>query len=117
MTDLKTIKIVNKPWGEERIYALTDKYIGKILYVKAGQRLSKQFHKVKDETLLLFEGKATIEFEGERSGYLKMNVNYPIRILPGTVHRITAITDCKILEASTSEIDDVVRLEDDYQRI
>lgn len=113
--ELNAIRVVEKPWGEERIYAHTDQYIGKILCIKAGKRLSKQYHKVKDETLLLVEGKAILEIEGKRN--MKLNVSYPRRILPGTVHRLIALTDCKILEASSSEMDDVVRLEDDYKRI
>ena len=116
-----TTKIIEKPWGYEEIYAENEKYIGKVLHIKAGHRLSKQYHKVKDETLMLFSGQAYIEYSGERGGYMnvRMHRGYSYRILPGVVHRLSAsqAEDADVLEVSTPEGDDVVRLEDDYKRI
>ena len=102
-----------KPWGSEFIWAATDKYVGKILYIRAGRRLSMQYHKVKDETVMLINGQAMIE---TIAGEYPLSKHSPLHIPPGATHRIRAITDSEILEVSTSELDDVVRLEDDYNR-
>ena len=111
--------VIMKPWGEERILTQNDKYIVKILCINKGHRLSKQYHKIKDETLWLIEGSAAIEFNGDRNGHMIVGLEKmkSIRIYPGTVHRIFAREDSKILEVSTGQGDDVVRLEDDYNRI
>ena len=109
---------VEKPWGHELIWAETDQYVGKILHIKAGEALSLQYHEVKDETLYLLEG--TLQFfagpvEGEvKELVLETGDNF--RVVPYTVHRMVAITDCTMLEASTPHLDDVVRLEDRYGR-
>ncbi|MDA1183078.1 MAG: cupin domain-containing protein [Acidobacteria bacterium] len=108
---------VEKPWGYELHWAKTDRYVGKILHVKAGHALSLQYHDRKDETIYLYAGKML--FEIERSGTLTKRTMEPgesVHVTPGTVHRMTAIDDCDILEASTPELDDVVRLEDRYGR-
>ena len=110
---------VEKPWGWELIWADTDLYVGKILFVRAGQSLSLQFHNEKDESWYVERGRARLELGEAGEGTLKTEVigegacfHYP----PGTVHRVTAIEDTTILEVSTPHLDDVVRLEDQYGR-
>jgi quercetin dioxygenase-like cupin family protein len=111
------MKKVDKPWGFELIWAHTDKYVGKILFVKAGEALSLQYHRKKDETIYLFSGELDLLLE--EKGELKKLRVHPgdaFRILPGVRHRMIAVKDSEILEASTPELDDVVRLEDRYKR-
>jgi mannose-6-phosphate isomerase len=108
---------VEKPWGYELHWAKTDRYVGKVLHVKAGHALSLQYHNKKDETMYLYSGKMVLETE--QQGQLVKREMAPgdsVHITPRTVHRITAIEDCDVLEVSTPEIDDVVRLEDRYGR-
>ncbi|HKC21525.1 MAG TPA: hypothetical protein VKB64_03340 [Gaiellaceae bacterium] len=110
---------VEKPWGYELIWAETDEYVGKLLFVKAGESLSLQFHNVKDESWLVQQGRAKLELGSAGDAMLKQEVIGPgatFRFRPGTVHRVTAIDDTKIVEVSTPELDDVVRLEDRYGR-
>lgn len=109
---------VEKPWGYELIYAETEKYAGKILFVLKGQQLSLQYHKVKDETMYLYRGMAELEIRPPQgtSQVMKILAGESYRITPGTVHRVTALEDCEILEVSTPELNDVVRLEDRYGR-
>jgi mannose-6-phosphate isomerase-like protein (cupin superfamily) len=113
------VRKVEKPWGYELIWAVTDLYVGKVLFVKAGHSLSLQFHRQKDESWLVQSGRAKLELGEVGEGVLKEVViaagaafHYP----PGTVHRVTAIEDTTILEVSTPHLDDVVRLEDAYGR-
>lgn len=108
---------VEKPWGYEVHWAKTQRYVGKILHINAGHALSLQYHNVKEETVYLFSGSLLYEIEvnGELTKrYLKPGDS--VHVLPKTVHRMTAIEDCDVLEASTPELDDVVRLEDRYGR-
>jgi quercetin dioxygenase-like cupin family protein len=108
---------VEKPWGYELHWAVTDRYVGKILHVRAGHALSLQYHNKKDETIYLFSGK--LLFEVERDGRLtgqEMSPGDAFHVTPKTVHRMTAIEDCDVLEVSTPELDDVVRLQDRYGR-
>jgi mannose-6-phosphate isomerase len=110
---------VEKPWGYELIWALTEDYCGKILFVRAGEALSLQFHKVKDESWYVLEGRAEIELGAPGQSVLDAEVIGPgaaYRFPPGTVHRVQAIEDTRILEVSTPHLDDVVRLEDSYGR-
>ena len=110
---------VEKPWGYELIWALTDEYCGKILFVKAGEALSLQFHRKKDESWLIHSGRAELEMgeAGETVPNLEVvGAGAAFRIRPGTVHRIKALEDTTIIEVSTPQIDDVVRLEDRYGR-
>ena len=110
---------VDKPWGHELIWALTDVYCGKLLVVKAGHSLSLQLHREKDESWLVHSGRAKVELGHEGDAELAENVVGPgeaFRFTPGTVHRVTAIEDTTILEVSTPQLDDVVRLEDQYGR-
>ena len=110
---------VEKPWGWELIWALTDTYCGKVLFVRAGERLSLQFHNEKEESWLVQSGRAKLELGAAGEKALKEEVVGPgaaFHYTPGTVHRVTAIEDTTILEVSTPHLDDVVRLEDDYGR-
>jgi mannose-6-phosphate isomerase-like protein (cupin superfamily) len=110
---------VDKPWGHELIWALTDDYCGKLLFVKAGESLSLQFHREKDESWLVHAGRAELELGEPGKKALSVEVVGPgsaFRIRPGTVHRVKALEDTTILEVSTPQIEDVVRLEDRYGR-
>ena len=110
---------VEKPWGHELIWAHTDQYVGKILFVKAGESLSLQFHREKDESWLVQSGRAKLELGSVGDAMLKVEIIAPraaFRFRPGTVHRVTALEDTTIIEASTPQLDDVVRLEDRYGR-
>lgn len=109
---------IMKPWGYEIIWAHTQQYVGKILFVKAGHKLSLQYHQVKDETIFLKEGSVLLELRKPDSiSHITMKPGASFHITPGTIHRIKALQDSEILEASTSQLDDVVRLADDYGRI
>jgi len=113
------VRKVEKPWGYELIWALTEVYCGKVLFVKAGASLSLQFHNVKDESWLVQSGRATLELGEVGQKALNEEVIGPgaaFRYKPGTVHRVTAIEDTTILEVSTPHLEDVVRLEDLYGR-
>ena len=111
---------VDKPWGYELIWARTDRYVGKVLHVKKGESLSLQYHNVKDETILLQSGRLLFETRpAGQDGDLRqvdMKPGDVFHITPGTLHRMTAVEDCDIVEVSTPELDDVVRLEDRYGR-
>ncbi len=111
-------KRVEKPWGHELIWARTDRYVGKVLHVKAGHALSLQYHERKDETIHVLRGRLRFTVgpssESLESFILAEGESY--HVTPGTVHRMEALTDVDILEASTPELDDVVRLEDRYGR-
>jgi len=114
--------IIEKPWGHEEIWAQTARYAGKILFIKKGHRLSRQYHKVKEETIMVQEGVLTCE-EGPRSDGESVIEHTLLpgdifHVRPGTIHRFCADeTDVRLIEVSTAEIQDVVRLEDDYRRI
>ena len=110
---------IDKPWGFELLFAHTTIYAGKLLFIKAGHRFSLQYHKEKDETLFIHNGKAIIELEGEDGQIVKYDASPGccFRVTPGTKHRVTAIEDTTIFEVSTTELDDVERLEDDFGRI
>ena len=116
MSDTAVTRI-EKPWGYELHWAKTDRYVGKVLHVQAGHALSLQYHDRKDETIYLYSGKML--FEIEQNGVLTKRTMVPgesVHVMPGTVHRMTAIEDCDVMEVSTPELDDVVRLEDRYGR-
>lgn len=138
------VRTVNKPWGHETIWAETDRYAGKILHIKAGHALSVQYHDRKDETVYLLRGElkywvAKTEATGLRqtSGLrtagtgetpvagrspipemtdVQLKVGDAFRITPGTIHYMEAVTDCEVLEVSTPELDDVIRMKDRYGR-
>lgn len=110
---------VEKPWGHELIWALSETYCGKLLFVAQGQSLSRQYHRRKDESWLIQSGKVRLELgdvEGTTLVEVDVDAGAAFRYRPGTVHRITALEDTTILEVSTPDLDDVVRLEDAYGR-
>ncbi|MBK9033331.1 MAG: cupin domain-containing protein [Myxococcales bacterium] len=110
--------VVPKPWGHELIWAQTDRYVGKILHVKAGESLSLQYHRVKDETIMVLSGKLRFEhyLDGDEPTVIELGPRVPFRIQPGRRHRMTAVEDTDVVEVSTPELDDVVRLSDRYGR-
>ncbi len=111
--------VVPKPWGHELIWAYTDRYVGKVLHIKAGHALSLQYHRRKDETLHLLRGRLRF-WAGpsvEQLQEIPLREGDSYRVTVGTVHRMEAVTDVDLLEASTADLDDVVRLEDRYGRV
>jgi mannose-6-phosphate isomerase-like protein (cupin superfamily) len=141
------VTTVPKPWGHETIWAKTDRYVGKILHIKAGHALSVQYHNRKDETVYLLSGVLKYWVQAEARGQrpetrgpsglrtagtgetpvaarsaipdmadVNLKVGDALRITPGTIHYMEAVTDCDVLEVSTPELDDVVRLKDRYGR-
>jgi mannose-6-phosphate isomerase-like protein (cupin superfamily) len=113
--------IVDKPWGHEHIWAKTDKYVGKLLYIKEGERLSLKYHKVKEETIYVLEGILEIileegSYRDRHSVFLQPGDTF--HIAPLTIYRFAATqgSDVKVMEVSTIELDDLERLEDDYSR-
>ena len=108
---------VEKPWGYELIWAHTDRYVGKILHVNAGHSLSCQYHKVKDETLHVLSGEVLLRLgPPENEETRRFRAGESVHIPAGQVHAIEAVKDADVLEASTPELDDVVRLRDRYGR-
>jgi mannose-6-phosphate isomerase len=109
---------VDKPWGWELIWALTDRYCGKLLFVRAGQSLSLQYHERKDESWYVQEGRASLELGmlGSELGTGEIGPGDSFHFAPHTVHRVRALEDTLIVEVSTPDLDDVVRLADDYGR-
>jgi len=117
MSGAVSVTVVPKPWGHETIWAHTDRYVGKILHIKAGEALSVQYHEQKDETVYLLAGQ--LLYRVQQDGELRdmhLTVGQAFRITPGTVHQMEAVTDCDVLEVSTPELHDVVRLTDRYGR-
>jgi len=113
------VKITKKPWGEERLFALTPRYAGKILIIRKGHRLSLQLHKRKVETLYLEDGVLKLSV-GKQLNKLskKIITSGTVFHLPAkTIHRMEAIRNCRLVEVSTPELWDVVRIEDDYNRV
>jgi mannose-6-phosphate isomerase len=109
---------VNKPWGHEEIWAWTDRYVGKILVIEAGRRLSFQYHETKDEWIHLLEGRLKLTLEND-DGVVEVREIGPgdsVRVPTGRRHRYEAIETCRIVEVSTPELGDVVRLDDDFGR-
>jgi mannose-6-phosphate isomerase len=108
---------VEKPWGHELVWARTDRYAGKILHVNAGHVLSCQYHNVKDETMHVLSGELVLRLgQGAELQERRLRAGESVRIPPGTVHQIEAIVDTDVLEASTAELEDLVRLSDRYGR-
>ncbi|MGQ0793436.1 MAG: cupin domain-containing protein [Deltaproteobacteria bacterium] len=114
-----SMKTVPKPWGYEIWWAITDKYVGKILHIRKGHCLSFQYHHVKDETFYLKSGSMLVEIEEAEQNRKTITVKPgdAVRITPLTRHRLTALEDCEVFEVSTPEVEDVVRLEDRYGRV
>jgi mannose-6-phosphate isomerase-like protein (cupin superfamily) len=109
---------VEKPWGHEIVWAETPRYVGKILHIRAGEALSLQYHRVKEETLYVQSGEMVVDVasEGESLRPHPMKPGDVLHVKPGLRHRMIAVTDCDVFEVSTPELDDVVRLEDRYGR-
>lgn len=108
---------VEKPWGYELIWAETSRYVGKVLHITAGQSLSRQYHQRKEETFLVQTGHMKLELGPvDKLEVLDMKPGDTYHCLPGTIHRMTAVSDVDLVEVSTPELDDVVRLEDRYGR-
>ena len=116
--DIHPARKVDKPWGHEEIFAETEHYVGKILFIRQGESLSLQYHEVKEETLRVLDGELEL-VGGADLEHIESRVIGPetvFHIPPGTLHRMVAVTDCRLLEVSTNHLDDVVRLEDRYGR-
>ena len=109
---------VQKPWGHELIWAVTDRYVGKVLVIEAGQRLSLQRHEIKDESILVTSGRMRLYLEDE-GGVVRVEELGPgdhRHVRTGRIHRYEAIERTELMEVSTPELDDVIRLEDDFGR-
>jgi mannose-6-phosphate isomerase-like protein (cupin superfamily) len=107
-------RIVEKPWGHEEWWAHTDRYVAKVLYVRHGHRLSLQYHRVKDETMRVLSGTATFILGDET---LVLQPGDTVHVPPTTLHRLEARDgDVQVVEVSTPEVEDVVRVQDDYRR-
>ena len=107
------IKVVIKPWGRETWFAVEDEYAGKILEVDEGERFSYQYHRQKKESFYVLSGRMRYTIDGEEHD---VGAGESFSVYPGERHRVQAITATVLIEVSTSELDDVVRLEDDYGR-
>lgn len=109
---------VDKPWGHELIWAQTDRYVGKILVIEAGRRLSLQRHLVKDESIYVAAGRLKLYLEDDEGTVCveELGPGETRRVPTGRIHRYEAIDRCELIEVSTPELDDVVRLEDDFGR-
>lgn len=112
---MSSIKRVDKPWGYEEIWAHTSKYVGKLLHIKKGSRLSLQYHEVKEETIYVLEGTLILLTDKDRISLPPGSVHH---IPPGAMHRFTAgASAVTLIEVSTPELDDIVRVEDDHGRV
>jgi len=113
-----TPRKVEKPWGWELVWAEAEDYVGKLLFVRAGESLSLQYHEVKDESWLVQEGRATLECGnvGAELETFEIAAGDAFRFRPRTVHRVHAVEDTLVIEVSTPQLTDVVRLEDRYGR-
>lgn len=115
----QTVQRVEKPWGYELIWAKTGDYVGKILHINQGHRLSLQYHRQKEETILISKGKMTLVYEND-GGALEEITMLPgeaHHIAVGRKHRMIAVEDTDVFEVSTPQLEDVVRLEDGYGRV
>ena len=115
------MRVVDKPWGREEIWAENHRYVGKFLYIDPSAKLSRQYHEVKDETIYVLEGLLELEIgvpDTEEYVVLELAEGEHYHVLPKTVHRFCAPEwgHVKLVEVSTSELEDVVRLEDMYDR-
>ena len=120
MSDLASgaARRVDKPWGHELIWAHTDRYVGKILVIETGKRLSLQKHAIKDETILVLSGRLRLSLEDDAGEVVteELGPGDHRRVATGRIHRYEAIERCELVEVSTPELDDVVRLQDDFGR-
>ncbi len=113
------MKTENKPWGHEVIWAETDKYVGKILFIKQGHRLSRQYHEKKEETIIVSSGQLLLEVGASQyKREISLGEGQSFHIKPNTIHRFCAPHgDVELYEVSTPELHDVIRVEDDYNRV
>jgi mannose-6-phosphate isomerase len=118
-----SIKVVKKPWGEERWFANANGYAGKLLLIHRGRRLSLQYHRKKDETIFVDKGRLRLTWKRRSGSAIPFNLpsrvfgpGAAVRIPPMTIHRFEAITHCRLIEVSVGPLSDVVRLDDDYGR-
>lgn len=118
MFEEKPVQIKNKPWGREIWFAHTDKYAGKILEIKKGHRYSLQYHERKHETQYVYSGQVKLIYGTDKDNLQEkiLNSGDKVEVRPYTIHRLQAIEDSQIFEVSTPELDDVVKLDDDYGR-
>jgi len=108
---------VDKPWGHEIRFICTDRYAGKLLHIKAGAQLSLQYHERKDEAFFVQSGTLDLVLgQGDDQRVERLGPGDSRHITPGTVHRFRGVSDCVLFEVSTPELDDVVRLQDDFGR-
>jgi mannose-6-phosphate isomerase len=119
--EVPPMRLVQKPWGYEEIWAETPNYVGKVLFIKPGHRLSRQYHNLKEETFRVLSGYLTLEIgSGTDIKSLKLLPGETYHCPPGTIHRMICADSetrgVEVLEVSTNHLDDVVRLEDDYNR-
>ena len=113
----RQVKRVDKPWGFEIWYAETGDYAGKLLHIAEGKRLSRQYHREKEETIYVHAGRLQLDIgRDDELEVLELAAGDCYHLPPGTVHRMTALEDTDVLEVSTPQLDDVVRIEDDYGR-
>jgi mannose-6-phosphate isomerase-like protein (cupin superfamily) len=112
-----SVERVDKPWGYELRFVRTGRYCGKLLFIRAGHQLSLQYHRVKDEAFFVHEGTLDLVLgRGAEQRVERIEAGGARHLPTGTVHRFRAVTDCLLFEVSTPELEDVVRLEDDYGR-
>jgi mannose-6-phosphate isomerase len=109
---------VDKPWGHEQIWAVTDRYVGKVLVIETGKRLSLQRHEIKDESILVRSGRLRLYLEDDQGVVQahELEAGEAMHVPTGRVHRFEAIERCELIEVSTPELDDVIRIEDDFGR-
>jgi len=112
-----SVERVDKPWGYELRFVRTDRYAGKVLFIRAGHQLSLQYHEQKDEAFFVQDGSLELVLgAGPEQRVVRLDRGASYRLPPRTVHRFRALTDVLLFEVSTPELEDVVRLEDDYGR-
>jgi mannose-6-phosphate isomerase-like protein (cupin superfamily) len=112
-----SIERVEKPWGYELRFVRTPRYAGKVLFIKAGSQLSLQYHEAKDEAFYVQQGVVELVLgKGAEQKVVRLSAGETRHLPPGTVHRFRAVTDCLLFEVSTPELEDVVRIEDDFGR-
>ena len=114
---MKLLEKIDKPWGYEKIWAFSDRedgYVGKLIHIKENHRLSLQKHRLKEESIIVIDGKLEIVLE---NGFVFLDEHDSFHIKPGMIHRFCAYEGpCTLVEVSTKEISDVIRIEDDYGR-
>ncbi|NOZ79392.1 MAG: cupin domain-containing protein [Acidobacteria bacterium] len=113
-----TVQKITKPWGHEEIFAHTDSYVGKVLFIRSGEALSLQFHREKDETIRILDGELELVVGTRRKDLrtIRLTPGAVYHLPPMTIHRMIATADTHVLEVSTPQLEDVVRLEDRYGR-